>query len=321
MDTLRGKTILVTGGAGFIGAHLVHRLVREGAEVHVLVRNKNNVVRLTDILSLITLHEGDITDESLLKELFFTHRFNGVFHLAAASQSFGHIPTTEDLVETNILSTIRLMDIAQEANVSFFVNTGTFAEVGSKDHPVREDDVCEPTEFYSISRIPATLYAQAFGRTKKLPFATVRVFTPYGPAMQRGKILHEMITSVLEGRDIVLTSPEVNRDFIFVDDLVEIYIRVALKAKDAPGIIVNGGTGVTTTLRELSNIVLELTASKSKVIFGSTPASYDLANWRADIGRVKEMLSFTPRIALREGVEKTVLWYSEHQDFWLTNNA
>lgn len=305
----RGKTVLVTGGAGFIGSFLIRRLALLGASVHLLLRPGGDRGRVVDILASVAVHDVDINDTKRTSALLAEVKPSGVFHLAAVSQSFGNIPTFDELVATNILATVKLMDAAVLCGCDFFVNTGTFAEIGSKDHPIREDDILEPKEFYGISRIPATLYTTALGREEGKPFATVRVFTPYGPVMQKGKLVREVIERALHGETIKLTKPEVTRDFIYVEDLVELYLAVAEQVKEFPGRVWNGGSGVATTLEELAQTVRMLTQSKSEIAWSGKEVSYDRARWQADMTKVNRLLSWSPRHDLRAGLEKTIAWY------------
>lgn len=305
----KGKTIIITGGAGFIGSHLARRLVALGASVHLFLRRGTDCGRIEDILPSITVHGADINDRKRMNILLDEIKPSGIFHLAAVSQSFGNIPTIETLVETNVLAAIKFIEAATAHDLDFFVNTGTFAEIGSKDHAICEDDIPEPKEFYGISRIPATLYASALGREEGKPTATIRVFTPYGPAMQKGKLVREVIEHALQEKTITLTKPEVTRDFIYIEDLVELYLTVAEGAKEFPGTVWNGGSGVATTLEKLAQTVLALTGSKSKVEWSGNDVSYDRARWQADMTKVKRLLGWSPTHNLRAGLEKTIVWY------------
>lgn len=319
--SLKGKTIVVSGGAGFVGSHLVRRLVEEGAVVHVLLRPETTRVRLDDVSAKLIVHEVDLCNAKKVSSELARISPSGIFHCAGVSQYFGHIPATRDLIETNIKATIELMDVAKDLSLDFFVNTGTSLEVGSKARAIREDDLLEPKELYSISRIPAELYAQALGREKGKPFVTIRVFTSYGPYMQKGRVLYETITRALRGADILLTKPSITRDFIYIDDLVDLYLRAAFAARKYPGSVFNGGSGVAVSLLEMARVVLRCTGSRSKVVWGSEAVPYDHARWEADLSFVEKALNWKPHRSFAEGVLKTVAWFREHEDYWEENSG
>ncbi len=302
MSNFKGKKFLITGSAGFVGSHLARRLIAEGADLHLILREGSSLERIKDIEGQFTKHFCDLTDIEMVKNILSYVRPNGIFHLAAQSQHWGFTPKTNDLVRSNILATIELMEAASSLDLDFFVNTGSFAEVGASD-------------LYSISRIPGTLFGQALGQKGK-PFVTVRVFTPYGPYIQEGKIIYNMITKALRDEHLELSSPKVNRDFIYIDDLVEIYLRAGERAKDIKGEIIDAGTGVSTTLEELAQSVLKYSDSKSGVMWKGGEASYDSGLWQADVAKVKIKLQFEPKISLEEGIRKTVEWFRENRDYW-----
>jgi nucleoside-diphosphate-sugar epimerase len=316
MTSFQGKKVLVTGGAGFIGSHLVRRLVAEGALVHLIVKPSTALERIEDVRNSVTIHQSSLEDVSSVENILGTIAPDGIFHLAGESQSFGRIPSAADLIKTNVSASIGLMDAASKLPIEFFVNTGTFAEYGSKESAIREDMVFEPKELYGISRIPADLYAQALGREQGKPFVTIRTFTPYGPYLQKGKLIHEVIAKALAGTPLTLSRPSVTRDFIYIDDLIELYCRAALKAGECRGESFNGGSGTATTLEELSSAVLKYTGPGSAISWSGQDVSYDRARWQSDMSKAARRLSFSPAHTLGQGLEKTVEWFRAHPEHW-----
>ncbi len=314
MEDFKGKNIMITGAGGFIGSAIVRRLVTLGAQVHAIIRPGSDQLRLTEVVSDITIREVDITDQLEMENTLSEIAPQGIFHLAATSQRFGFVPSIDALIDTNIRATIKLMDKTEAS--TFFVNTDTFAVVGGKQTPLREDDALEPTEFYGISRIPATLYGGVLGRIHAKPIVTVRVFTPYGPFVQKGKLPYEVITRALSNTNIDLTRPEVTRDFIYIDDLVELYLRAGTHAKKYPGHVFNGGGGKAVTLEEFSSLVQEETCSESVVRWSGTAVSYDSGRSEADLTKVRNLLGWNPSTSLRDGVRETIEWFRTHSDYW-----
>ncbi len=316
---MQGKKVVVTGATGFIGSNLTRRLLSLGASVHIFVRNTSDCTRIKDVLHLLTVHEVDLTDHTAVQGALLSIKPDGVFHLAALNQQYGVIPTHKDLFEKNTLASIHLMDAMHDFEYSFFVNTGTFAEVGAKNHPIREEDVCEPTEIYSISKLGATSYAHALGRNKKKPIVTVRIFTPYGQYMQKGKIVTQLIEGAFLQKEIRLSHESVTRDFIYIDDLVDLYLNLAENAHKHHGEIFNGGTGISTDLGTLVTMVEDYTKKKIPVLWSGELATYDRSVWQADMTKVQETVGWTPKVSLKEGIQKSVDWFSANQDYWNEN--
>ena len=314
MEDFKGESIVITGAGGFIGSAIARRLVILGAQVHAVVRHGSDKSRLAEIARDITIHEADITNQSEIENVLSESAPKGIFHLAAASQKFGLVPSIDALIDTNIRATVKLMDKIEAS--TFFVNTDTFAVVGAKQASLREDDVLEPTEFYGVSRIPATLYGGALGRTSGKPIVTVRVFTPYGPFVQKGKLPYEVITRALLNTDIELTRPEVARDFIYIDDLVELYLRAGIHANEYPGHVFNGGGGKAVTLEEFADLVREEAHSKSVIRWGGTAISYDSGRPEADLTKVRGLLGWEPSMSFRDGIRETITWFRAHPGYW-----
>jgi nucleoside-diphosphate-sugar epimerase len=231
---------------------------------------------MNDVLAQVTVHDVDLTNTVSVQAVLRTIQPDGVFHLAALNSMYGVVPTTEDVFRINSLATINLIDIMDEFDYGFFVNTGTGIETGPQEGSVKEDVVCAPTEAYSISKLTATLYAQMKGKTKEKPIVTIRVFTPYGPFMQKGKIVTQLIEGALEQKEITLSDTKVTRDFIYIDDLIDLYIRAAEQAGENHGEIFNGGTGVATDLGTLVQVVEAVSEKHIPIVWSNRIACQGL---------------------------------------------
>lgn len=295
----KNKKILVTGGTGFIGSNLVRRLLDDDAEVYLLIRASSDFWRIRDVLEKIHIHEGDLADKKSVEKILKEINPNGVFHLGATTIMQGVIAESEKVMDVNLNGTKNLLEF-MNPNCGFFINTGTFSDVSGTDE-------------YAKSKLRATEFASDFGKNNGKPVVTLRLFAPYGPYIQRGRLIFAVLTDAMRGVDIKMSSSDITRDFIFVDDLVDLYFAAAKNAKENPGEVFDAGNGISTTLKEVADIALKITGSKSKIIWGSLATlSYDAKKVQADIEKTISRLDWHPKTTLYEGMQKTHDWLKEN---------
>jgi len=310
----RKKKIVVTGATGFIGAHIARRLVKRGDNVILLVRSVSRMDRVSDILEKVSCVETDFLNLDLLASQFADIKPDGIVHLATSNIMSGVTAADEDVIATNFIGTKNLIDAAVTSGADFFINTGSFLEYGLKDRMVSEADRCDPTELYSITKLSGTLYGQAIARQKDIAVVTLRIFTPYGPGIQPGRLVRVIIENALAEQDIKLSGREVSRDFLFIDDLVDLYEEVIERPTEHSGEVFNAGSGVSVTLKTLTENVLGITSSGSAVHWGAFPlTAYDRAAWRADMKKTFASFSWRPRFDLSQGIRETVDWLKQNE--------
>lgn len=306
------KSILVTGGAGFIGSHLTKRLLKDGYDVHILIKKSTNCFRLQDEFDQLHCHYIDLLDAVKLKEFVENLKPYGVFHLAASNIASGVTASDEDVLNTNILGFKNLVDSLNEIDYEFLINMGSFLEYGFKTKPVKEDELCAPTELFSISKLTATLYGQAMARKFNKPIITFRLFTPYGPAVQAGRLVYEVINRALKNTDVEVTNREVARDFIYVEDIVDLCIKAMFKAKDVGGQIFNLGSGKVILVGELVDTIVQKINSRSQILWGSKPLlAYDSNLWQADMSKTFQVFDWRPKYNLDEGLNNTIEYFKQ----------
>ncbi|MBI2476207.1 MAG: NAD-dependent epimerase/dehydratase family protein [Candidatus Taylorbacteria bacterium] len=306
-------SILVTGATGFVGSHLARKLVMLGCDIHVLVRPTSNLWRLKDISSKITLHHGDLADKASVEKVVAEVKPKGIFHLGAAIVISGLGADSETMVAANVLGTVNLLDAASSYPYDFFVAMGSFLEYGFKDHPIAESEICQPGELYGITKLLGTLYGQALARREGKPIVTLRLFTPYGPWNEKERLTHKIIASALAGKEIALTRPTVSRDFVFIDDIVELILEAALAALKYRGEIFNLGSGVRTPIGDVVSYILKKTNSKSEVKWGTfRGVSYDSDWWQADMTKTFSCFSWRPKCPLHAGLDKTIEHFKKY---------
>jgi len=307
------KTVFITGATGFVGSHLTRRLVREGFDVHILIRSKSNISRLENIDNNITKHYCDLGNYENLKNILVLIKPIGIFHLAASVITSGVRDNDQDVLNSNFLGTMNLINASNDINYSFFINTGTFLSYGIKSKAVKELDVCEPPELYSLVKLGGELYGQAIAREKNKPIVSFRLFTPYGPDMKQNSLVSSVVKNALKGDKINLTEATVTRDFIFIEDVVNLYMEAMGKCQKNKGEIFNVGSGTKTNLKQFLDYVLKLSHSESTVQWNTfPPVFYDNGIWEADMGKTFSHFNWRPNHTLEEGLKKTIDWMNKN---------
>lgn len=303
------RKILVTGGTGFVGSHIVTRLLREGHDVHVTERpNSSRAKEELASVAVPNIHAIDLSETDSVAVFLEKLSPTEIYHLGADLHQHGIDPPVGKLLRTNVETTEAILQYARLHNATV-VNTGTFTEYQPSAKPVSEEDTLFPQEFYSLTKMTATLRAQQLGK-QGVSVVTLRPFTPFGPGMREGRLVRVAIEHAQSGTPIPLSSPKVTRDFIYVDDLVDCYLLAMQHARECKGEVFNAGTGKATTLAEFAELVLLLTQSKSKLEWSAQAGlSYDGELWQANIEKAKRILDWQPKHDLRSGLQKTIEWY------------
>jgi nucleoside-diphosphate-sugar epimerase len=310
MTSLENVRVLVTGATGFIGSHLAERLVAEGAEVTLPVEPKASQANVASILDKVRIHEVDLREGQMVRRLVRECRPSKVYHLAAVGVTDPGVDPTI-AVQVNVIGTLNLLEALRETECDCFVNTGTCYEYGHNTPPMREDQMIDPINAYAASKSAAWLFCNMYHRTRGYPIVTVRPFTVYGPRQSERALIPQTIISALRGEDFEMTGGEQTRDFTFVDDVVEGYIRASL-SKKAIGQTINLGTREEHPIKDVVLKVLELMGTPVRPLIGVLPYR-PREIWRlyADSSKATELLGWQPQVSLEDGLRKTIEWYTE----------
>lgn len=297
---------LITGGAGFVGSALARQLVAKDEDVYLILRKGSDSYRIKSILDKVHIEFCDLTDEVSVKNIFDKIKPDIVYHLA----THGVYPGQDDekiILNNNITSTLNLLRTASSVeNLNMFVNTGSFLEYGPKDKQMKEDDLPEPNNCYAISKVSQTLLCQYYALKNAFPIINVRLFATYGPYEGPTRLMPTLIKSCLEGKEIVLTAPEVARDFIYIDDAVDMLLRI-INFKEFNGNIFNCCSGKQSTLKEVAKLVKRLTGSDVDIKFNATVGRpWDTKISIGSPEKSKKILSWQYRNDLSEGLSKTI---------------
>jgi nucleoside-diphosphate-sugar epimerase len=302
--------VVVTGATGFIGSHLVERLVAEGVEVTLAVEPGVSKANIASILDKVRVCEVDLREGQMVRQLVQEYQPSRIYHLAAVGVTDPSVDPRL-AVQVNVIGTLNLLEALSETGCDCFVNTGTCYEYGHNNPPMREDQMVDPTNAYAASKSAAWLFCNMVHRTRGYPIVTVRPFTVYGPRQSARALIPQLILSALRGKDFEMTGGKQTRDFTYVGDVVEGYIRASL-SKKAIGQTINLGTGEEHPIKEVVLKVLELMGNPVKPLIGALPYR-PREIWRlcSDSSKARELLGWQPQVSLEDGLRKTIKWYTE----------
>jgi nucleoside-diphosphate-sugar epimerase len=309
------KRVLLTGAAGFVGASLSRRLVRDGHAVTAVLRPGGSRWRLEDLGAELSTAEVELADPEAVAALLRACRAEWVFHLAAHGayswqEDFGQI------VESNLVATHNLLTAAAESGCAAFVHAGSSSEYGYKDHPPAETERVEPNSVYAVTKAAATMLCAHVGRERGLRTTTLRLYSVYGPWEEPGRFIPTLIASGLRGGLPPLVSPETSRDFVYVDDVHEAFLRAA-SSDTPPGAIYNIGSGRQSTVRAIVDLAVEQLQIRQSPEWGTLPQRrWDTKTWVADNTAARQELGWEPATSLHDGFAATVAWLKAQPRLW-----
>ncbi|MCI0574241.1 MAG: SDR family NAD(P)-dependent oxidoreductase, partial [Myxococcaceae bacterium] len=309
MSGMKGKRVVVTGGSGFIGSHLVKRLLEQGAQVAVTVRYGNVMKneRLREEWARIKVIEADLRNRGALTEVA---RFDPqvVFHLAAYNHVGESFRQVEECFDVNARGTANLLDVVPGSEAFIYMST---SEVYGHQVsvPFMETMNPEPISPYAITKYAGELYCRMKQRMKGSGrIVVLRPFNAYGPYQSSKAIIPELIINCLKGRPIRTTKGEQTREFNYVGNLVDGLLAAAEHPDRIEG-SVNLASGEEVAICDLVKTIAELTGTRSSIEIGALEYR-PTEIWRmfADSTRAHTLFGWTPRLGLHEGLKRTVEW-------------
>jgi dolichol-phosphate mannosyltransferase len=308
------KRVVLTGGTGFVGANLVHRLVAEGHETHLLVRSGFSPWRVESILNRITLHEVDLADADQVQAVLAAIEPAWIFHLAAHG-AYSWQMDAEQITHTNVVATAHLLEAALAVGFEAFVNTGSSSEYGRQDHAPNEDEPASPDTPYGLAKAAATALSVKAARSRAAKICTLRLYSVYGPYEDPRRLLPSLIVHGRRGVFPSLVDPRTARDFVYVEDVVRAYLTLARNPVVEPGAIYNVGTGVQTTVGEAVDVARRILRIPGEPQWGSMPARvWDTDTWVADSRKIRSELGWAPHVTFAEGFERMAAWLERHTE-------
>jgi NAD dependent epimerase/dehydratase len=319
---LAGTRVLVTGSDGFIGSHVVERLVAEGAEVRAFcIYNSRGSAGWLDeappeVRAAIDVRLGDIRDAAFVERSM--EGVDTVFHLAALIAIPYSYVAPESFVDTNIRGTLNVLEAARRTGVRRLIVTSTSEVYGTPEElPIRETHPLNAQSPYAATKVAADQLSLAYHRSFEVPVVVLRPFNTYGPRQSERAVLPTLIRQLLAGRhELRLGRLDTRRDLTFVGDTVDGFVRAAV----TPGIdgrTIQLGTGRSETIGELVEIARRLTGSSAVVVADPErmrPDASEVMALLSDPSVAREVLGWEASTSLEAGIGATIDWMRAHPD-------
>lgn len=312
MEELKSKIVLVTGGAGFVGSHLVERLVKEGALVNVLVLNGENLDNLKNIKGVVEVHEADICDRGKINHIVSKIRPKKIYHLAASLKRDRDPNIIDQIMTINFKGTLNLLDASKDIGLESFVFISTSDVYGGNKSPFREDQLIDPINPYALSKAAAELICKMYFKSFGMPIVILRSFLTYGPRQKPDLLIPEVIVAGIGKKEFKMTKGEQERDINYVEDLVDALVKASI-TKRAIGETINIGTGKKHRIVDIVRKILDLMGNPIEPSIGALPyRPNEIWEMYCDNSKAKSVLGWEPKTSLDEGLGKTVKWYLEN---------
>jgi len=314
---LKGKGVLVTGGAGFIGSHIVDKLLSLGAQVTVLDNlSTGRLKNISGNLGRIRFIQKDFTEDSALDEALEGAKF--VSHQAALRSVPESIHKPFEYHDVNVTGTLKLLLKAKQKGVKRVVCSSSSAVYGEKfDFPIKETDLPQPISPYAVGKLVNEHYACLFSGIYGLEAVTLRYFNVFGPRQamddEYSVVIPKFINSLFNGKNPpIYGNGEQQRDFIYIDNVVEANI-LALTVQKAAGEIFNVAGGVPYSVNSLFKELKTIIGRDVEPQYlGQRPG--DIKKSHADTGKIAKLLNWQPRIDFHEGLKRTVEWHKKQAE-------
>jgi NAD dependent epimerase/dehydratase len=314
------KTVLVTGADGFIGSHLVEMLVKRGYKVKALslYNSFNYWGWLEDIncLNDIEVLNGDIRDSHYCRHI--TKNVDIIFHLAALIAIPYSYVAPESYVSTNITGTLNICQAAKDNGVSRIIHTSTSEVYGTAQYvPIDEKHPLQAQSPYSASKIGADAMAMSYFNAFDLPISIARPFNTYGPRQSARAIIPTIISQIANGeQQIKLGDLSPTRDFNYVSDTCNGFISI-LESDNTIGETLNIGSNFEISMADTLGIIKELMHSDVEFITESQrlrPEKSEVFRLWCDNSKILNLTGFVPEIAIKEGLQKTIQWFTQAEN-------
>lgn len=307
-----GRAILVTGGAGFIGSHLVEELVRRDADVTVVDNLSTGLEsNLSAVIDGVEMCKLDLVTDDI-RPLLLKQAFDMIFHLAANAYVPASVENPRKDFESNVIATFNLLEAVRDvAPQTGIIHTSSAAVYGQGIRtPIKEDDPLLPVAPYGVSKLAAERYVAVYAHVYGLHVANVRLFPVYGPRLRK-QVVYDLMRKVYDNpHELFIYGDGTQvRDFNHVANVVEALLLVAGQ-RQLQGEVYNIAAEKSVSIQDLAKMICDHMGVSPRFVYSGDVRPGDAQRWWADISKLKG-LGYQPRLGLAEGLADTVAWFRQ----------
>lgn len=325
---LAGKKVLVTGGGGFIGSHLVEALVRAGASVRAVAHynGRSDLGSLAnvdeDVLQHVEVLFSDVRDRTAMCQA--VKGCSTVFHLAALIGIPYSYQAPQSYIDVNVNGTLNLLEACRDAGVERMLQTSTSEVYGTAQYtPIDEKHPLHAQSPYAATKVGADQLAYSYFASFQTPVVIVRPFNTYGPRQSARAVIPTIITQALAGNELKLGSLTPIRDFLFVRDTARGFIAAATSSNEALGEVVNLGTGVGVTIGDVVERVGRILGKSLRVQTNDDrrrPEKSEVLQLLCSAEKAKRLINWEPSVDLETGLTESIAWIDKNRHRYRTGS-
>ena len=315
--------VLVTGAGGFIGSNLVEELIKSGITVKAFIHyNSSNSWGNLEFLPEDIKKEIEVISGNIQDPFSVNNAIKGqdtVFHLAALIGIPYSYKAPNSYVNTNVIGTLNILQACLDNNIEKIVHTSTSETYGTAIYtPIDEKHPLKAQSPYSASKIGADKLAESYHLSFGLPIAIIRPFNTFGPRQSARAIIPTIISQILSGSKVVIGSIDPVRDFTFVKDTVNGFIKIATEQKSA-GELINIGSGKGMSIGELAHKIIQMINPETEIIIDTKrirPDKSEVMKLICDNTKAREILNWKPNFSLEDGIKETISYIKNHLELY-----
>lgn len=301
--------ILITGASGFIGKHLLNRLLKTSIQIACIDLFYDQIF-IEKYGERVQLFQGNLLDKSFMTSSIQRFSPDYVYHLAGSKSRTNSFPEFKSSHEINYLGTLNLFEALLECkNLKLVTILGTIEEYGHASSPFKENSQELPNSAYGLSKLSATKLAMIFYQQFNLPVFVLRPSIAYGPYQGDEMFIPALIKTLIKNQPFKMTEGNQLRDFLFIDDLTDALIK-EISCTGLEGQIINIASGASITIRDIAMRIAEITKSKENLMIGELPyRNFEIMDYTVDISKASTFLQWHPKTKLTDGLEQTISFY------------